>query len=89
MQGASGAYVYRVKENGEVEAVNVQTGITTADGWIIDEGLQPGDRVIVSGVMKMRPGMIVDPVLKARRRRLLSSKFYRYQEKNHVFKVFY
>lgn len=64
MQGADGAFVYRVNPQGVVESVNVQTGLTTAEGgWIIDEGLNVGDKVVVSGVMKIRPGMKVNPVV--------------------------
>lgn len=64
MQGANGSFVYRVNDKGLVEVVNVQTGLTTKDGgWIIDEGLKPGDLVIISGVMKVRPGMTVTPVI--------------------------
>ena len=29
--------------------------------WIITEGLKPGDRVIVEGLQKVRPGMKVEP----------------------------
>lgn len=62
MQGANGSVVYRVNPQGIVEAVNVQTGLTTKDGgWIIDEGLKPGDEVVASGLMKIRPGMQVKP----------------------------
>ena len=62
MQGANGAYVYRVNANNVVESVNVQTGLSTKDGgWIIDNGLQAGDKIIVSGLMKIRPGMTVNP----------------------------
>lgn len=64
MQASDGAFVYRVNEKGVVESVSVQTGLTTKDGgWIIDSGLKPGDVVIVSGVMKIRPGMMVKPQL--------------------------
>lgn len=64
MQASDGAFVYRVNEKGIVESVSVQTGLTTKDGgWIIDSGLKPGDAVIVSGVMKIRPGMTVKPQL--------------------------
>lgn len=64
MQASDGAFVYRVNEQGVVESVSVQTGLTTKDGgWIIDSGLKPGDVVIVSGVMKIRPGMTVKPQL--------------------------
>ena len=61
MQEADSASVYRVNAQGVVESVNVQTGLTTKDGgWIIDNGLNPGDVVITSGVMKIRPGMKVN-----------------------------
>ena len=64
MQASDGAFVYRVNEQGVVEFVSVQTGLMTKDGgWIIDSGLKPGDVVIVSGVMKIRPGMTVKPQL--------------------------
>lgn len=62
MQGANGSYVYRVNDNNMIESVNVQTGmIDSTGGWIIDNGLKAGDKVVISGVMKMRPGMTVDP----------------------------
>lgn len=66
MQGANGAYVYRVNAHNIVEMVSVHTGLTTREGgWIIDTGLNPGDLVIVSGMMKMRPGMTVEPKIVA------------------------
>lgn len=60
MQGSGGSFVYKVNDKGQVETVNVRTGLTTKDGgWIIDEGLKPGDIVITSGLMKIRPGIPV------------------------------
>ena len=65
MQGASGSFVYRVKADDTVEMVNVRTGIMTENGgWIIDDGLTAGDKVIVGDLMKMRPGIKVNPVTK-------------------------
>ncbi len=62
MQGANGSYVYIVNDKKMVEAVNIQTGLMTKEGgWIVDSGLKAGDRVIVSNLMKIRPGMTVDP----------------------------
>ena len=66
IQGSDSAYVYRVNPQGVVESVNVQTGLTTKDGgWIIDSGLNPGDVVVTSGVMKIRPGMTVKTSISA------------------------
>lgn len=65
MQGANGSFVYRVKADDTVEMVNVRTGIMTKDGgWIIDDGLNAGDKIIVGDLMKMRPGIKVNPVSK-------------------------
>ena len=60
MQSGAGSYVYRINAEGKVESVSVQTGLVAPDGsWIIDEGLNPGDIVVTTGLMKIRPGMSV------------------------------
>lgn len=62
MQSPNGTFVYRVNANNVIESVSVQAGLMTKDGgWIIDEGLKPGDKIITSGIMKLRPGMTVNP----------------------------
>lgn len=63
MQGSKGSYVYKVNDKNQVEMVNVTTGIATPDGgWIIDNGLNVGDKVVVNNLMKIRSGMTVNPV---------------------------
>jgi membrane fusion protein (multidrug efflux system) len=37
----------------------VQTGQSIADKWLIKSGLQPGDRLIVDGLLNLRPGVKV------------------------------
>ena len=60
MQSGAGSYVYRINAEGKVESVNVRTGLVAPDGsWIIGEGLSPGDIVVTTGLMKIRPGMSV------------------------------
>ena len=60
MQGAKGSFVYKVNDKGIVEVADITTGLSTSDGgWIVDEGLAPGDVVITSGIMKVRTGMPV------------------------------
>ena len=62
MQGPNGTFVYRVNANNVIESVSVQAGLMTKDGgWIIDEGLKPGDKIITGGIMKLRPGMTDNP----------------------------
>jgi membrane fusion protein (multidrug efflux system) len=39
----------------------VQLGDQVGSQWIVADGLKPGERVIVEGVQKVRPGMQVKP----------------------------
>lgn len=39
----------------------VTLGETFGHDWIVREGVKPGERVVVDGVQKVRPGMQVDP----------------------------
>ena len=62
MQDANGSYVYCLDKENSVKIVSVKTGLSTANGgWIIDDGLKSGDKVIVSDLMKLRQGMKVTP----------------------------
>jgi membrane fusion protein (multidrug efflux system) len=48
-------------DNKVVERSLVTAGTYGSD-WVVDSGLQPGDRVIVQGAGKVRPGMTVQAV---------------------------
>ncbi len=48
-----------VGADGKVEARPVQASRTVGDRWLIDSGLAAGDRVIVEGLQKARPGATV------------------------------
>lgn len=64
MQEAGGSYVYRVNAQNEVELATVKTGLTTQDGkWIIDEGLNAGDKIITNSLLKLRQGVKVNPIV--------------------------
>lgn len=39
----------------------VKLGPQFADMWVVDSGLEPGDKVIVDGLQRLRDGMIVTP----------------------------
>jgi membrane fusion protein (multidrug efflux system) len=39
----------------------VKVGERVGTMWVIDEGLHPGERVVVEGLQKVRPGMVVHP----------------------------
>ncbi len=51
-----GAYVLTVGGDGKVVRKNVDLGDTHGNDWIVMGGLNAGDRVIVSGVQKAKPG---------------------------------
>lgn len=62
LQGLNGPFVYVLTDSNTVSARPV--GATSWQGtrWIIDTGLQPGDKVIVDGVQKIQPEGPVRPV---------------------------
>jgi len=53
------ASVMVVNAKNQAEARNVVAPQAIGDQWLITQGLQEGDRVIVSGLQKVRPGVAV------------------------------
>ncbi|WP_454733480.1 MULTISPECIES: efflux RND transporter periplasmic adaptor subunit [Cupriavidus] len=51
-----------VGPDNKVSQRQLVTGATYGNGWVVESGLQPGERVIVNGVEKAKPGMTVKPV---------------------------
>jgi RND family efflux transporter MFP subunit len=55
-----GSYLVAVVDkNGRVSMVPVQVGERVGTLWVIQSGLEPGDRVVVEGQQNLRPGMTV------------------------------
>ena len=59
--GMGRQFVYVVGPGDTAEARDVTTGPWSGDRWIILDGLATGDRVVVDGVQKVFPGMVVQP----------------------------
>ncbi len=57
-----GEQVYLVGQDHRVEQRSIKTGIQVGTGYAVTSGLQSGEIVIVSGVQKVKPGMVVKPV---------------------------
>ena len=57
-----GASVMVVGADGKVAAQSIKTGPVQGDKWIVNQGLKAGDRVIVEGLQKAKPGATVKPV---------------------------
>lgn len=55
----TGASVLLVGEDGKVAAQPVKAESAQGNKWVISEGLKAGDRVIVEGFQKAKPGSIV------------------------------
>jgi membrane fusion protein (multidrug efflux system) len=56
LEGPGTKIVLTVNAQGIVEPRPVQVGDWSGQDWVILDGLKPGDRVIVDGVVKARPG---------------------------------
>ncbi len=56
-----GYQVAVVGDENKVSIRAVQVGERAGAQWIIADGLKPGERVVVEGVQKVRPGMRVNP----------------------------
>ncbi len=52
-----------VGADGKVESRLIKIGSAVGNKWVVTEGLKAGDRVIVEGLQKVQPGMVVKPVL--------------------------
>jgi membrane fusion protein (multidrug efflux system) len=48
-----------VGADGKVEQRKLQTARTIGSDWLVDSGLSPGDRVVVEGLQRARPGVVV------------------------------
>jgi membrane fusion protein (multidrug efflux system) len=54
LESPKGKYVYVVSAENKAEPRPVEVGDWAGDGWIINGGLKPGERVVVDGVMKLQ-----------------------------------
>lgn len=62
-RGLAGAStVFLVTPENKIELRTVQTGRAVGDKWIVTSGLAAGDRIVVEGQQKVRPGAEVKPV---------------------------
>ena len=57
----SGPYVLVVGSDNKVEQQRVKLGAGEGSDIVVEQGLKQGERVIVQGIQKVRPGMVVVP----------------------------
>jgi membrane fusion protein (multidrug efflux system) len=56
LEGPQGKFVYVVGEKGVAEPHPVELGEWAGADWVVLNGLKPGEKVIVDGLMKLGPG---------------------------------
>jgi len=56
LEGPQGKFVYVVDEKSTAQPRPIEVGDWAGDAWIIKKGVQPGDKVIVEGLMRLGPG---------------------------------
>jgi membrane fusion protein (multidrug efflux system) len=61
-QGLSGPSVYVLADSNKVSVRTVSATAWQGTQWIIENGLRPGDKVIVDGAQKVMPEGTVRPV---------------------------
>ncbi len=54
--------VLAVDAENKVIVHSIVTGDRVGERWVVQQGLKPGDRIIVAGMQKARPGATVNPV---------------------------
>ena len=60
--GAQGQFVMAVDAAGKVAPRPIKTSTMSGGDFIVDDGLQGGEQVIVNGLQKARPGGVVKPL---------------------------
>jgi len=59
---AGNPMVFVVGAEEKVEARPIKVARTIGDSWLVEEGLKTGDRVILEGIQRARPGTVVKAV---------------------------
>ncbi len=59
-KGAATAFV--IGADGKAQPRTLKTAEAIGDKWLVTEGLKPGDKLIVEGLLKVQPGMAVHAV---------------------------
>jgi membrane fusion protein (multidrug efflux system) len=61
-QGPTGSVVFVIGEGNVAQPRTVKASNWEGAQWLIEEGLRPGERIIVGGIQKIMPGAPVQPI---------------------------
>jgi membrane fusion protein (multidrug efflux system) len=56
LQGPQGKYVFVVGPDNTAQTRSIEVGDWLGDQWIVQSGLQAGDKVVVDGAIRLQPG---------------------------------
>lgn len=56
-----GAYVLAMGADNKVERRDIKADTLEKDAWVVSAGIEPGDRLIASGIQKVKVGDVVKP----------------------------
>ena len=62
-QGTNGPVVYIVAEGDKVDVRDVKATNWQGDRWVIEDGLNSGERIMIDGFQRVMPGAQVNPVM--------------------------
>lgn len=74
LENQAGKYVYKLDENDLPQLTYVKIGEQNGNNWIINEGLQKGDRIITEGLQKVIPGKPVKIVTEEEMKKIKTEK---------------
>jgi membrane fusion protein (multidrug efflux system) len=61
-QGPKGPIVYVIGTGDKAEVRDIQASSWEGSQWLVEEGLKPGERIVVEGLHRVMPGVPVKPV---------------------------
>ncbi|MGV8712430.1 MAG: efflux RND transporter periplasmic adaptor subunit [Nitrosomonas sp.] len=61
-QGPSGSFVYVINQEEKAELRPIRASAWRGKNWLIEEGLRPGERVVVEGFFRILPGAEVHAI---------------------------
>ena len=65
MYEGSKKFVYKITENNMIKKSEIEIGVRNQGNLEVLSGLNEGDKIIADGLIKVRPGMKVKPIIKS------------------------
>lgn len=65
LEDSRGSFVFLVDADNRIQRRSIITGADLGIEWVVEKGLAGGEKIVVEGVQKVRPGQVVKPVYSA------------------------